>query len=164
MRDVARLAGVARSTVPLALRNDRSIPPATRRRIFAAAQQLGYRTNPLVSALMTALHARRTTDRHTVLAYVTSDPEFAPWRTYQMSIAIHEGARPRPLISATGSRSPRCGYREWGDRELPFYTADRRENTRVESGCLIIEARRERWGDNDCTTARLVTKHKGDGT
>lgn len=97
MRDVARVAGVARSTVSLALRHDRSIPPATRSRIFAAAQQLGYRTNPLVAALMTALHARRTTDRHTVLAYVTSDPEFAPWRTYQMFIEIHEGARARAV-------------------------------------------------------------------
>ncbi len=95
MKDVARAAGVARSTVSLALRNDPSIPPATRSRIFAAAQGLGYRTNPLVSALMTALHARRTTDRHTVLAYVTMDPEFAPWRTYRMFIEMHEGSRQR---------------------------------------------------------------------
>lgn len=97
MKDVARVAGVARSTVSLALRNDPSIPPATRSRIFAAAQQLGYRTNPLVAALMTALHTRRTADRHTVLAYVTSDPEFAPWRTYQMFLEMHEGARARAV-------------------------------------------------------------------
>lgn len=97
MKDVAKLAGVARSTVSLALRNDPSIPPATRSRIFAAAKQVGYRTNPLVSALMTALHSRRTSDRHTVLAYVTSDPEFAPWRSYQMFIEMHAGARQRAI-------------------------------------------------------------------
>lgn len=97
MKDVARVAGVARSTVSLALRNDPSIPTATRSRIFAAAQQIGYRTNPLVSALMTALHARRTTNRHTVLAYVTMDPEFAPWRSYRMFIELHDGATRRAL-------------------------------------------------------------------
>lgn len=102
MQDVANAAGVARSTVSLALRNDRSIPPATRSRIFTAAKKLGYKTNPLVSALMTSLHARRTRQRHMVLAYVSSDPEFAPWRSYRMFIELHEGA--------TG-RAAELGYR-----------------------------------------------------
>lgn len=97
MKDVALAAGVARSTVSLALRNDRSIPPATRRRIFAAAEKLGYRTNPLVSALMTSLHAQRVTHKHTVLAYVTADPEFTPWRSFQMFIEMREGAQTRAL-------------------------------------------------------------------
>lgn len=95
MKDVAAAAGVARSTVSMALRNDRSIPEATRRRIFAVAEKLGYRTNPLVSALMTSLHERRLRQRHTVLAYVTTDPEFAPWRSYRMFIEMQEGARDR---------------------------------------------------------------------
>lgn len=95
MKEVALAAGVARSTVSLALRNDRSIPPATRSRIFAAAEKLGYKTNPLVAALMTSLHARRSRQRHTVLAYVTTDPEFAPWRSFRMFIEMHEGAKAR---------------------------------------------------------------------
>lgn len=95
MQDVANEAGVARSTVSLALRNDRSIPPVTRSRIYAAAQKLGYKTNPLVSALMTSLHERRARQRHTVLAYVTTDPEFAPWRSYGMFIEMREGATAR---------------------------------------------------------------------
>ncbi|MDI1250952.1 MAG: LacI family DNA-binding transcriptional regulator [Lacunisphaera sp.] len=95
MQDVANAAGVARSTVSMALRNDRSIPPATRSRIFAAAEKIGYKTNPLVSALMTSLHARRTRQRHSVLAYVTTDPEFAPWRSYRMFIEMQEGANMR---------------------------------------------------------------------
>lgn len=95
MKDVANEAGVARSTVSLALRNDRSIPRATRSRIFAAAAKLGYKTNPLVSALMTSLHARRTRPKHTVLAYVTADPEDAPWRTYRVFLELREGAEQR---------------------------------------------------------------------
>lgn len=50
----------------------------------------------------------------------------------------------------------------WGNRELQFYTDGRSENARVEGGRLIIEARKESWQGNDYTSARLVTKNKGD--
>src|SRR5690242_14893919 len=52
----------------------------------------------------------------------------------------------------------------WGNNELEFYTNDRRENARVENGSLIIEARREPWENRSYTSARLVTKGKGDWT
>ena len=46
----------------------------------------------------------------------------------------------------------------WGDGELQFYTASRAQNARVENGRLIIEAHRERWHDNDFTSARIVSR------
>lgn len=95
MKDVAAAAGVSRATVSLALRNDRSIAATTRSRIYAVAEQLGYKTNPLVSALMASIHARRLSQKHTVLAYVTTDPQFAPWRTWRMFIEMQEGAKAR---------------------------------------------------------------------
>lgn len=52
----------------------------------------------------------------------------------------------------------------WGNRERQFYTNDRRENARVENGRLIIEARREPWQGSDYTSARLITKGKGEWT
>jgi len=52
----------------------------------------------------------------------------------------------------------------WGNHELQYYTADRRENARVEGGRLIIEARQEKWQGNPYTSARLITKGKGDWT
>jgi beta-glucanase (GH16 family) len=52
----------------------------------------------------------------------------------------------------------------WGNNELQFYTDDRRENARIEGGHLIIEARREAWEGRDYTSARLITKGKGDWT
>ncbi len=52
-----------------------------------------------------------------------------------------------------------CG---WGNSELQFYTEARRENARVENGILIIEARQERLASRDYTSARLVTRGKGD--
>ena len=54
-----------------------------------------------------------------------------------------------------------CG---WGNNELEYYTADRLENARIENGKLIIEARQEKMGSRDYTSARLVSKKKGDWT
>jgi beta-glucanase (GH16 family) len=54
------------------------------------------------------------------------------------------------------------GGHGWGNNELQFYTKSRKENARVENGHLIIEARREKWEGKDYTSARLITKGKGD--
>ena len=50
----------------------------------------------------------------------------------------------------------------WGNHELEFYTAKRLENARVENGLLTIEARKEDYSGMHYTSARLVTKGKGD--
>jgi beta-glucanase (GH16 family) len=50
----------------------------------------------------------------------------------------------------------------WGNNELQFYTKDRKENARVEGGHLIIEAHKEKWENREYTSARLITKGKGD--
>jgi beta-glucanase (GH16 family) len=57
-----------------------------------------------------------------------------------------------------------AGGHGWGNKELQFYTKQRKENARVEKGRLIIEARREDWEGRHYTSARLVTKNKGDWT
>jgi beta-glucanase (GH16 family) len=54
-----------------------------------------------------------------------------------------------------------CG---WGNQELQFYTERRAENARVEDGHLVIEARREHWQTREYTSARLISKGKGDWT
>lgn len=54
-----------------------------------------------------------------------------------------------------------CG---WGNNELQFYTNRRAENARIENGVLLIEARREPWQGSAYTSARLVSRHKGDWT
>jgi len=50
----------------------------------------------------------------------------------------------------------------WGNNELQYYTESRLENARVENGNLIIEARKESYGGSAYTSARLITKGKGD--
>ena len=49
-----------------------------------------------------------------------------------------------------------------GNNELQYYTGGRKENARVENGMLTIEARKEAWKGKQYTSARLVTRRKGD--
>jgi beta-glucanase (GH16 family) len=56
------------------------------------------------------------------------------------------------------------GGHGWGNQELQYYTRRRKENARVENGKLIIEARRDGPQSNMYTSARLVSKGKGDWT
>jgi DNA-binding LacI/PurR family transcriptional regulator len=51
MADVARVARVHQTTVSLALRNDPRLPRATRLRLRALAEGMGYRPDPMLSAL-----------------------------------------------------------------------------------------------------------------
>ena len=52
-----------------------------------------------------------------------------------------------------------CG---WGNNELQYYTAADSNNARVENGNLIIEAHKNQMRGKEYTSARLVTKDKGD--
>jgi LacI family transcriptional regulator len=51
IRDVARRVGVSVATVSLALNGQPGVAEETRRRILAAAAELGYRANPQAQAL-----------------------------------------------------------------------------------------------------------------
>lgn len=52
-----------------------------------------------------------------------------------------------------------CG---WGNNELEYYKANSIKNSRVENGLLTIEAHREDFYNKTFTSARLVSKYKGD--
>ncbi|HWL52286.1 MAG TPA: LacI family DNA-binding transcriptional regulator [Chthoniobacteraceae bacterium] len=81
MSDVARRAGVHQSTVSLALRNDLRLPVATRERLQALAREMGYRPNPLVSALISERKRRGARGgRGSVLAFLTSHQVRGQWR------------------------------------------------------------------------------------
>lgn len=62
--------------------------------------------------------------------------------------------------------SSRWGYdvggKGWGNNELQYYTHRRKENSYVKDGHLVIEARNENYKTNKYTSARLVSKNKGD--
>lgn len=50
----------------------------------------------------------------------------------------------------------------WGNSESQFYTDSRPENAMAEGGKLYITARKESWQGRNFTSARLITKYKGD--
>ena len=85
-----------------------------------------------------------------------SAPGPAGWRLVWADEFAREGA-PDPAKWTCD-----VGGDGWGNREKQFYTDVRPENVRVENGRLIIEARKESFKGNDYTSARLVTKNKGD--
>jgi beta-glucanase (GH16 family) len=50
----------------------------------------------------------------------------------------------------------------WGNNELQYYTANRIENAEVSDGTLKIRALEEPWNEFQYTSARIITKEKGD--
>ncbi len=73
IRDIARECGFHFTTVALALRNSSKVAASTRDEIQRVAQRLGYRPNPLVSALMAQKRALKKPEFSSVLAYVSFD-------------------------------------------------------------------------------------------
>lgn len=95
MQMIADRAGVSRMAVSLALRNSPKISPATRDRIRGIAEELGYRPNPLVSALMTQLRDVRRVPQQTTLAYITAYPTIDGWRRPGPFVEFFDGAKQR---------------------------------------------------------------------
>lgn len=54
------------------------------------------------------------------------------------------------------------GGNGWGNKELEYYTNADTNNAVVRNGYLCITARQQKMGNNSYTSARLVTKGKGD--
>jgi beta-glucanase (GH16 family) len=55
------------------------------------------------------------------------------------------------------------GGNGWGNNELEYYTA-RPENASISNGNLVIEARKESYNGRNYTSARLITRGKGQWT
>ena len=56
------------------------------------------------------------------------------------------------------------GGHGWGNAELEYYTHKKLKNARVSNGMLVIEAIKEKIEGMNYSSARLVTKGKGDWT
>lgn len=54
------------------------------------------------------------------------------------------------------------GGHGWGNNELQYYTNERAKNVRVKQGRLIIEAHKETYEGNAYTSAKLLTRGKGE--
>jgi len=93
LREIARRAGVSHTTVSLSLRNDPSIPGATRDRVRLVADQLGYRSNVLVSALMTQVRLKHQKSVPEVVGFLSGGPTASDWENHSACVGFYEGAR-----------------------------------------------------------------------
>ncbi len=97
MEDVARATGLHRTTVSLALRDSPRLPAETRAKVREAARRMGYRPDPLVSALMSARAGRRRPGSRALLAFLgeagagRAEPARSPGAYAQM----YRGAKAR---------------------------------------------------------------------
>jgi DNA-binding LacI/PurR family transcriptional regulator len=102
MKDVALRAGVHQATVSRALRGDPLLPESTRKRIVALAEEMGYRRNPLVSALFAERRRGRPTGHGAVLAVLAGGTRPGAWR--------RKGSYAR-LFRHMEEQAARMGYR-----------------------------------------------------
>jgi DNA-binding LacI/PurR family transcriptional regulator len=100
--DVAKACRVSSMTVSLALREHRSIPEATRKRIQAVASQLGYRRDPALQALVAHRIGLEKPAYHGTVAWVTAWPQAMEWRENPTYRNYHE---------AFEKRAQELGYR-----------------------------------------------------
>jgi LacI family transcriptional regulator len=90
IKDVAAKAGVAVSTVSLALRNSMRLKPETRERVRKAAEELGYQRNPVFAALGSRSNRKGCPAQGMPLAWIfqcRSKDRDSPW------LPVYEVAR-----------------------------------------------------------------------
>jgi LacI family transcriptional regulator len=95
MQDIADRAGVSVMTVSLALRDSPKISPATCDRIKRLAEQMGYRPNPLISALMANMRAGQKRTDKLVLGFVSAFSTSDHWQEIAIYRQYFEGAAQR---------------------------------------------------------------------
>ncbi len=100
MKTIAAQAGVTQATVSMCLANNPRIPLATRERIQAIAQRLGYRPNPYVSTLMRMRRQGKPLRSKPALALVCAQRTPQGWRDHPSAIIrqMRDGAFARATL------------------------------------------------------------------
>lgn len=92
LRQIADEVGVSVMTVSRALRKAPKVSPKLSAAILRKAEELGYRPNPLVSALMASRRSRKSAPSGLKIAFVTNHPTFDGWRKLRILREYFEGA------------------------------------------------------------------------
>ncbi len=94
---IAKRAGVAKSTVSLALRNSPKLLEKTRLRIQDVARELGYKPNPLVSAQMAHIRSSRPKKSVTTIGFLNTWYEEANHQRLKWEVMgrFHQGVKER---------------------------------------------------------------------
>ncbi len=101
MADVAKALGCHQTTISRALRNDPRISPQMRERVHQQCEAMGYRPNPLVSALIASRRRKSGNSFQANIAYVTCNPYPGP---------IRPNSYLAEIFSAAQDQAARKGY------------------------------------------------------
>ena len=91
LADIAKKAGVSVMTVSRALRKQANISAETQKRIQEIAEAVGYRPNPLVSALMTYRRAAKPVRSHLNIGFLTNFPARDGWKVSKLYEEFYQG-------------------------------------------------------------------------
>ncbi len=143
MATLAKALDLSESTISRALKSDPRIGEATRDRVHDAAAKLGYRPNPLVSALMATRKNRTGTNEVGVIALITDYHGKDGWRTKDVCRWEYEGIC---------RRADEMGYRveEFAMKDFN-YDGSRISKTLIARGIrgVLLGFTRERKGFSD---------------
>jgi LacI family transcriptional regulator len=95
MTDVARRAGVHYTTVSMALRNHPRLPAATRERLRALAEEMGYRPDPVLQALNDYRGRLKPRRQIATIAYITNFDSRWGWKQVWPDAEFYAGAERR---------------------------------------------------------------------
>lgn len=93
LRDIAQVAGVHFTTVGLALRNDPRVMPATAAKVQAAARELGYTHDAMLSALSAYRHRNSRRFAGVIGYLVTYPPEVLQTNVTEQTVRAAAAAR-----------------------------------------------------------------------
>ncbi len=98
IRSIARMVGLSKATVANALRGDTTVAPATARRVREAAAQVGYRRNPMVTTVMSAMRRLHGYAFHGVIACVDfAEPDRPDHGPFHRQLQLGAKARAEDL-------------------------------------------------------------------
>ena len=92
LKDIAKASGVSVMTVSRVLRKQANISPETQQKVQTVADKLGYRPNPMISALMTYRRAGRAERDYSTLGYITNFPTRDGWKHNNLYKQFFQGA------------------------------------------------------------------------
>ena len=95
MKDIAAKAGVHQTTVSLALRNHPSLRQKTRDRIRKLADEMGYRPDPALSALIAYRQSTKQNQADQVIAFIVNCRDERQFNESHVHRQLVEGARDR---------------------------------------------------------------------
>ena len=151
LRDVAKQAGVSHATVSMCFRNSPSIPEKRRKQVLRVAERMGYRPDPVLSALAEYRNRNRPQPIQSALAWINHWDQPEKLRKYNEFNLYWLGA---------SSAAERFGYHLEEIRWTADLTAKRVEQillTRNIRGLLIPpHATMPDWGNFDWSKFSII--------